>query len=71
MNITSASELRVTYGEPNARSGDKVLDHLDEHCRTFIALSPFCLLGSSGADGRADVSPRGDPLTRVFSTMAQ
>ena len=61
MNISNASELRETYGEPLVRSGLKVLDYLDEHCQNFIALSPFCLLGSSAADGRADVSPRGDP----------
>ncbi len=61
MVIANTTELRTAYGEPLARSGLKVLDHLDEHCRNFIALSPFCLLGSSAADGRADVSPRGDP----------
>ena len=61
MNISNASELRETYGEPLARSGLKVLDYLDEHCQNFISLSPFCLIGTSAADGRADVSPRGDP----------
>ncbi len=34
---------------------------LDQHCRHFILLSPFLCLGTSGADGRHDVSPRGDP----------
>ncbi len=61
MNISNASELRETYGEPLARSGLKVLDYLDEHCQNFISLSPFCLIGTSAADGRADLSPRGDP----------
>jgi PPOX class probable FMN-dependent enzyme len=37
------------------------LDHLDIHCRNFIALSPFCVLSSSDASGQADASPRGDP----------
>ena len=60
MVITSESELRTVYGEPNERSGQKVLDRLDRHCRRFIALSPFCVLSTSGADGRAEVSPRGD-----------
>ena len=60
MTITSESELRTVYGEPNERSKQKVLDHLDPHCRRFIALSPFCVLSTAGADGRADVSPRGD-----------
>ena len=60
MTITSESELRTVYGEPNERSKQKVLDRLDPHCRRFIALSPFCVLSTAGADGRADVSPRGD-----------
>ena len=60
MSITSESELRTVYGEPNQRSKQKVLDRLDRHCRRFIALSPFCVLSTAGADGRADVSPRGD-----------
>ncbi len=38
-----------------------MLDHLDVHCRSFIALSPLCVLSSAGADGQADASPRGDP----------
>ncbi len=60
MSITSESELRTVYGEPNQRSKQKVLDRLDRHCRRFIALSPFCVLSTAGADGRADISPRGD-----------
>ena len=60
MSITSESELHTAYGEPNPRSQQKVLDHLDRHCRRFIALSPFCVLSTAGADGRADVTPRGD-----------
>ena len=60
MPITSESELRTVYGEPSERSQQKVLDRLDRHCRRFIALSPFCVLSTAGADGRAEVSPRGD-----------
>ena len=61
MAITNESELREAYREPNERAGQKVIDHLDEHCRNFIALSPLCIISSFGADGRADTSPRGDP----------
>jgi PPOX class probable FMN-dependent enzyme len=39
----------------------KQIDRLDKHCRHFISLSPFLRLGSAAADGRTDVSPRGDP----------
>ncbi len=61
MAITNQSQLRGTYREPAPRAQQKVLDHLDRHCRAFIELSPFCVISSFGADGRADTSPRGDP----------
>ena len=61
MTITNTEELRKVYSEPHERAALKVLDRLDAHCRDFIALSPFCVLSSSRADGCADASPRGDP----------
>ena len=39
----------------------KCIPSLDRHCREFIERSPFLCIGTSGAGGRADVSPRGDP----------
>ena len=59
--IETAEQLRSSYGEPSERAARKSLDHLDRHCRRFIALSPFAVLASAGADGRVDCSPRGDP----------
>ena len=59
--VTSYSELRDVYREPLPRASQKVLDHLDVHCRRFIEMSPFCVLSSTGVNGRADASPRGDP----------
>ena len=61
MDVTNQTELRTVYREPAARATQKVLDHLDVHCRNFIALSPLCILSSAGANGQADASPRGDP----------
>ena len=55
-----AAELRALYGQPNVRAANKVLPRLDEHCRAFIGLSPFCVLGTAAADGLADCSPKGD-----------
>ena len=52
--------LRALYGTPSAIVQRKTLDRLDEHCRAFIALSPFLVLGTAGADRTADCSPRGD-----------
>ncbi len=58
--IETAVDLRALYGEPGERSVKKVLDRLDLHCRRYIALSPFVLISSQGADGLGDVTPRGD-----------
>ena len=60
--IETVEELRSSYGEPSERAARKSLDRLDRHCRRFIGLSPFVVLASSGADGRADCSPRGDAV---------
>ncbi len=61
MAINTIKELRTVYRPPAPRAGLKVLDHLDVHCRNFIALSPFYVISSARTDGRADASPRGDP----------
>ena len=53
--------MRDVYKPPAPRAAQKVLDHLDVHCRNFIALSPLCVLSSTNAKGQADASPRGDP----------
>ena len=57
--IVDAAELRALYGEPNIRAANKVLSRLDAHCRAFIGLSSFCVLGTAAADGAADCSPKG------------
>ncbi|MDE2778819.1 MAG: pyridoxamine 5'-phosphate oxidase family protein [Chloroflexota bacterium] len=61
MTIANGGDLRETYRPPAPRAAQKVLDRLDEHCRNFIALSPFCVLSTSNAAGQPDASPRGDP----------
>jgi predicted pyridoxine 5'-phosphate oxidase superfamily flavin-nucleotide-binding protein len=57
MVVSNDAELRTFYPPPAPRAAQKVLDHLDIHCRNFIALSPFCVLSSSDASGQADASP--------------
>ena len=37
----------------------KAVATFDEHCRAFIARSPFVLVATVDSDGRCDVSPRG------------
>lgn len=58
--IQTEAELRGIMGEPGGVAVGKQLDRLDRHCRSFIALSPFVLVGTSASDGACDVSPRGD-----------
>jgi PPOX class probable FMN-dependent enzyme len=59
--IESESELREVVGKPGNAVTAKTIDHLDEHCRTFIQSSPFMLVASSDSSGNVDVSPKGDP----------
>lgn len=51
--------LRECYAPAIERAKLKSLQKFDEHCRNFIALSPFVCLGTQSAAG-ADVTPRGD-----------
>jgi uncharacterized protein len=56
--ITTLPALRELFSPVNPRSALKELPQLDEHAQHFITLSPFVVLSSYGADGRADASPR-------------
>lgn len=58
--ITSEEELRMLLGKPSEMVIKKQLSTLDRHCRNYISLSPFMLLGTANAAGDCDVSPRGD-----------
>ena len=58
--IQTKEDLRVFFGEPVPRTVQRQLDHLDDHCRHFISLSPFLVMASYSPDG-ADASPKGDP----------
>ena len=57
----SRSEVDAIIGAPGDLVAQKIRPVIDEHFRTFIALSPFLALGTVDAGGNADVSPRGDP----------
>jgi uncharacterized protein len=58
--VTTLEELRALMGEPSELALRKDIGRLDEHCRAFIARSPFVLVATSDASGRCDVSPKGD-----------
>ncbi|HEX8252443.1 MAG TPA: pyridoxamine 5'-phosphate oxidase family protein [Thermoanaerobaculia bacterium] len=57
--ITSLDELRLLYPEPGERAVRKQLAQLDPHCRRFISLSPFVVIGTGSREHALDASPRG------------
>ena len=59
--ITTRERLRELYGQPSRRACNKVIDRIDDVCSRFIAACPFVVVASRGADGRLDISPKGDP----------
>ena len=58
--VTSMEELRRLLGEPSPVTRQKVLAELDDQMQAFVARAPFCLLATSDAEGRLEVSPKGD-----------
>ncbi|UWQ17911.1 MSMEG_1061 family FMN-dependent PPOX-type flavoprotein [Jannaschia sp. M317] len=58
--IRTEPELRAVLPRWTGNASRKDADHVNEVARAFIARSPFCVLSTSAADGRHDVSPRGD-----------
>jgi PPOX class probable FMN-dependent enzyme len=60
-DIMNEADLRRHYGTVHDLAARKSIPFVDAHARAFIALSPFLTLATQSADGRADVSPRGDP----------
>jgi PPOX class probable FMN-dependent enzyme len=57
--ISTPAELAEFYDEPSEGVRTKAVAAFDVHCRAFIAHSPFVLVGTTDAEGRCDVSPRG------------
>ncbi|KAB2329932.1 pyridoxamine 5'-phosphate oxidase family protein [Cytobacillus depressus] len=58
--ISSEEELRELLGTPSRNVANKVINHLDHHCREFIAKSPIVFISTADANGHCDSSPRGD-----------
>ena len=58
--VRSADELEALLGRPSELALRKQLASLDTHMQAFVARAPLLLLGTVGADGRCDVSPRGE-----------
>jgi len=63
--ITSVERVHEILGRPSHRIANKEIDHIDDICRRFIAASTFVVVGTRGADGLMDLSPKGDPAGSV------
>lgn len=59
--IDTEQELRGKFGEVHPLAVAKTRPALDRHSRQFIAMSPFLVISTADASGKADLSPRGDP----------
>ena len=59
--IADEETLTALLGEPTAAAAAKERAALTDVDRDWLAASPFCFLGTADADGRCDVSPKGDP----------
>ena len=60
--ISDEQTLRSQFSELSPLAAKKCLSALDKHAQNFIRRSPFLCLGTQSAEGKADVSPRGDPV---------
>ena len=59
--IQDEASLRQLYEPTHDLAMRKCLPRLGQHAQAFIRRSPFLCIGTQSADGKADVSPRGDP----------
>lgn len=59
--ITSLKKLEEMFHEMHPNQVNKVIDHIDDHCRAWIAHTTFVAISSRDAQGKMDVSSKGDP----------
>jgi hypothetical protein len=72
--IKDEPSLRSLFQAVHTLAALKSQKTLDRHAQDFVRRSPFLCIGTQNRDGRADVSPRGDPpgFVRILdeSTLA-
>jgi len=59
--IRDEQSLRSLFDATHALALQKCQDSLGKHAQDFIRRSPFLCIGTQDLNGKADVSPRGDP----------
>ncbi|MEQ8480637.1 MAG: pyridoxamine 5'-phosphate oxidase family protein [Hoeflea sp.] len=59
--VTTQNCLRKYRNPPSRFVANKVIGHVDDLARRFIAASPMVVLATRRKDGGVDMTPRGDP----------
>jgi PPOX class probable FMN-dependent enzyme len=59
--VTTVEELRAIIGQPVPAVANKVKSSLSEAQQDWLAHSPLGFVATTDAEGRVDVSPKGDP----------
>ncbi len=58
--LADEDSVREVIGTPMELAAKKAIPRLDKYCRELVRRSPFLTIGTANANGKADVSPRGD-----------
>ena len=61
LDDAGAAALVESYAAVNPTAAQKDIGRLDPHLARFIAMAPICFVSTSDAEGKQDVTPRGDP----------
>jgi PPOX class probable FMN-dependent enzyme len=67
--ITDDAALTALLGVPTDAARDKERSALTDVDRAWLASSPFCMVATADAQGRCDVSPKGDPAGRLVHVL--
>src|SRR6201985_3641997 len=67
--IGGGEELRGLLGMPAGRAVTKERTRLHAVDREWLAVSPFCVIATSDADGNCDASPKGDPAGQLVHVI--
>jgi PPOX class probable FMN-dependent enzyme len=59
--VTTIEDLRAIVGHPLAPAANKVKSSLSDAQRDWLSHSPLGFVATTDAEGRVDVSPKGDP----------
>ena len=61
LDAAGAAALVGSYGAVSKGAALKDIGRLDPHMARFISMSPICMVATADAEGKQDVTPRGDP----------